>query len=237
MYRIAICDDSPADVLYIRTLVAKWEQEKDVSVTLLNFPSAEAFLFHYEEDKNFDIMLLDIEMDDMNGIDLAKRIREQDSTAQIIFITGYPDFVGEGYEVAALHYLMKPVKQKKLFEVLDRATANLKKAEQTILLQVDGQQLKVTLSSIKYLEAMSHTLCIYTTHGKYETRMPISKVEALLGEDFIKCHRSFIVNLKYVSLMSKTEVTLDSGEKLPLSRSSYKEVNQAFIKYYTGEQK
>ncbi len=80
---------------------------------LLRFPSAEAFLFHYAEDKSCDILLLDVEMGAMNGVELAKRIREENDALQIVFITGYTDYIAEGYDVSALHYLVKPVSREK----------------------------------------------------------------------------------------------------------------------------
>ena len=128
-YQIAICDDSKIDTQYITNFVKCWAQEANISVHIDAFPSAEVFLFHYEEKKDYDILLLDVEMGAMDGVTLAKTLRKENDTIQIVFLTGYSDYISEGYEVDALHYLLKPVQKEKLFSVLYRALDKVKKNE------------------------------------------------------------------------------------------------------------
>ena len=134
---IAICDDEQNQIQYVKGIVSEWAEANGHMPFFAEFPSAEAFLFDYAENQNYDILLLDIEMTNMNGIDLAKKVREENDRVQIVFITGYPDFMSEGFEVAALHYLMKPVKREKLFSVLDRAVENLGHREESIVLETE----------------------------------------------------------------------------------------------------
>ena len=117
-YRIAICDDRQEDREYVRQLTARWAQQRGNQVEMTEFCSAEQFLFSCPQ-PDFDLLLLDIEMGEMDGVSLAKQVRRTNELMQIVFITGYSDYITEGYEVAALHYLMKPVKEEKLFVVLD----------------------------------------------------------------------------------------------------------------------
>ena len=124
--KIGICDDDPAQVTLTETLTASWAKENGHSIKIKTYKDAESFLFDFEEENDFDILLLDIEMGDMNGVTLAKNIRKKSETVQIIFITGYSDYISDGYDVAALHYLMKPLKAEKLFEVLNRAAVKIK---------------------------------------------------------------------------------------------------------------
>ena len=131
-YKIAICDDSDVDREYVTNMVKRWAESLGYLVQLDTFSTAEGFLFHYEEEKDYDILLLDIEMGDMDGVTMAKHLRKENDTVQIIFITGYSDYISEGYEVAALHYLMKPVKEEKLCSVLERATERLSKNERVL---------------------------------------------------------------------------------------------------------
>ena len=126
LYLTAICDDNAADLNDLSNLLSLWAADRGITVTIDRFPSAESFLFHYVEVKNYDLLLLDIEMGAMDGVTMAKRIRKDDESVQIVFITGYSDYIAEGYDVAALHYLMKPVNRDKLFSVLDRALENQK---------------------------------------------------------------------------------------------------------------
>ena len=234
-YRVAIVDDSTTDAEFVQRILNSWADLRQANIQAEVFPSAEAFLFRYAEDKDWDILLLDIEMGNMDGVTLAKKIRQENDSVQMVFITGFADYISEGYEVAALHYLMKPVKQDKLFAVLDRAVASIQKIERVILLPVGGEMLRLPISQVQYVEAFSHTVAIITGTGTIQVKMPISEVERLLGEEFIRCHRSYLVGLKHIARLSKTEVILDSGKTLPLSRGAAPLVHKAFISYYTGE--
>lgn len=234
-YKIAICDDSAADRQFVLDMVGRWAASAGHVVHTDTFPSAENFLFHYAEESDYDILLLDIEMGAMDGVAMAKRIRQDNESMQIVFITGFADYISEGYDVAALHYLMKPVKQEKLFAVLDRAVAAMQKTERVILLPVGGEMLRLLVSRVQYVEAFSHTVAIVTGTDTIQIKMPISEVEKLLGDGFIRCHRSYLVGLKHIARLSKTEVVLDSGKSLPLSRGAAPLVHKAFISYYTGE--
>ena len=234
-YRVAIVDDSNIDAEYVYSILNSWADQRQANIQAAVFPSAESFLFRYAEDKDWDILLLDSEMGNMDGVTLAKRIRQANDSVQIIFVTGFADYISEGYEVAALHYLMKPVKQDKLFVVLDRAVATLQKTERVILLPVGGEMLRLPVSRVQYVEAFSHTVALITETDTIQVKMPISEVEKLLGDGFVRCHRSYLVGLKHIARLSKTEVILDSGKSLPLSRGAALLVHKAFVSYYTGE--
>ena len=147
---------------------------------------------------------------------------------------GYPDFIAEGYEVDALHYLMKPVNQMKLFQVMDKAVHNLSKVEEVLFLQINGEMIKLATNEIFYIEVFSHACTIYSKDGNFEVKMSISELEAKLGESFIRVHRSYLVNIGQVKRISKTEVFLEDGMIVPLSRRKYADVNKAFIRYYSG---
>ena len=121
MRKIAICDDESAQAALLEGYVTQWAAQRGETVKLCLFPSAEAFLFAWEEEKDWAVLLLDIQMGGLSGMELAKKLRKADSSLPIIFITGVPDYVEEGYEVEALHYLLKPVRPEKLFSSLDRA--------------------------------------------------------------------------------------------------------------------
>lgn len=238
-YKIGICDDMEQDIKYIASIVKKWAENENLSVDIDIFSSAESFLFQYAEQKDYDILLLDIEMQSMNGVELAKRIRKENDGVQIIFITGFPDFMSEGYEVSALHYLMKPVMEDKLFEVLNRATKKFNKTEKSVLFTVSGEILRIAVCDIVLVEAFAHSCVITTIKSNFEVKASITTMEKMLSEtaerEFVRCHRSYIVGVKHIKSISKMDITLDGGEKIPLSRNRYQVVNQAFIRYFKGE--
>ena len=112
-YRAAICDDSTTDAEFVGSILHQWAAERGIEVESERFASADAFLFRYAEDKSFDLLLLDVEMPGTDGVTLAKTVRQENEAVQIVFITGYSDYIAEGYDVAALHYLVKPVSREK----------------------------------------------------------------------------------------------------------------------------
>lgn len=233
-YKIGICDDSPGDCSYIKALINNWANTSGNQVIISAFPSAEAFLFDYAENTTHDILLLDIEMKAINGIELAKQIRQDNETVQIIFVTGYPDYIAEGYEVSALHYLMKPVGGDRLSEVLNRAVKNLSRQSRRINLTADGQTIRIPEDEIMSIEIFDHLLEIQTTKEHISVKMPISRIENDLSGSFTRCHRGCIVNMRYIRKITKTDVILDSGKTFPLSRRLYGEVNRAMLNYMKG---
>lgn len=167
-------------------------------------------------------------MKHITGVDLAKSIRKKDQTIQIIFITGYSEYISEGYEVAALHYLMKPVNQQKLFSVLDRAAEKIKQNEKCLNLPLSGEMVRVPLHEIKYLDVHQNYV---TVHGKadYTVKRTLGEFEDLLDTRFTRVGRAMIVNLTYISRVTKTDVYLSDGTVLPLPRGAYEPLNRAII--------
>lgn len=231
-YKIAIVDDEAEQIKKVREIVKTWAGGNGYMIEIREFSSAEQMLFAYVGEKDFDILLLDIEMRALSGIDLARQIRADNEAVQIIFITGYPDFISEGYDLAALHYLMKPIVSTKLCEVLDRAIKNLHKTEHTVILNADGESIRLAVEQIRYIEAFAHYVDIHTAVETTEIRSSITELELMFGEEFVRCHRSYLVNLRYIARITKSEVILDDGTAVPLSRRLYGAVHQRFIAYY-----
>ena len=227
-YRVAICDDSNTDAGYVQSILNNWATARQLSVQVETFPSAESFLFHYAEDKAFDILLLDIEMESMDGVTMAKQVRKDNETVQIVFITGYSEYIAEGYEVAALHYLMKPVKEDKLFAVLDRALEKQKQNERHLNLELSGEMVRIPFYEIRYLDVRQNYV---TIHGKqdYTVKRTLGEFEKELDDRFHRVGRAMILNLKYIQRVTKTDVHLSDGTVLPLPRGAYELLNRAII--------
>lgn len=122
---IAVCDDEPATLAYLSALVRRWGEGRADPVRVERFPSAQALWFEWEAKPCFDLFLLDIQMQGLDGVTLARKIRAADEKCAIIFITGTAEFAADGYDVSALHYLLKPIDEAKLFACLDKAAARL----------------------------------------------------------------------------------------------------------------
>lgn len=230
MYKIAVCDDEKSELDLISTVVERWSVRTKHKIKMETFPSAESFLFHYEECKDYDILLLDVEMKEMSGIDLAKQIRKDNKHVEIVFITSHFEFSGEGYEVDALHYLIKPVKEEKLFDVLDKAAKKLSEEPASLVISCDGEVVRLFEDDILYVESFLHYISIYTAEREYKIKKNLSDFEKEVSESFYRIHRSFLVNLKAVVRISRTGVLLRGAAELPLARGKYDAVNQAYIK-------
>lgn len=178
----------------------------------------------------YDILLLDVEMKNMNGIELAKRIRKDNNRAEIIFITSHFEFVGEGYEVDALHYLIKPISAEKLTQVLTKAAEKILVEPPSVVISCEGETVKLYESDILYVESFLHYIVIHTKDKEYKIKENISVFENKVSDDFYRIHRSYLVSLKYITRISRTSVNIGSTE-LPLSRGKYDDINRAFIEH------
>ena len=227
-YKIAICDDCDVDRQYILNMVTLWGERSGYIVHVDLFSSAENFLFHYAEEGDYDILLLDIEMGTMDGVTMAKRLRKENDTVQIVFITGYSDYILEGYEVAALHYLMKPVKEEKLCAVLDRAAQKLAKNEKVLNFEIGGEMIRVPIYQIRYADVFGNYVTIHAL-SDVTVKMTLSELEKQLDERFYRAGRSCIVNLSQISRVTKAEIKLSDGTAIPLPRGAYDGINRAII--------
>lgn len=227
-YKIAICDDLESDRDYLKDLLNKWANDYSHLLNVYTFSSAESFLFHYEETKDYDILLLDIEMGLMDGVSMAKKIRQDNDTVQIIFITGYSDYIAEGYEVNALHYLMKPVKEEKLFSVLERAIEKISKNDVVLNMDSANGMVRVPIYQIRFVEVFGNYVTIHA-NDEVVVKMTLNEIEKLLDERFYRVGRSVIVNLNEVSRVTKTEIKLLDGTSIHLPRGAYDGVNRAII--------
>lgn len=227
-YKIAICDDLATDRKYLSSLCERWSRHNCYRIQILEFTSAENFLFHYAEKKDFDILLLDIEMGAMDGVTMARKLRQDNQTIQIIFITGYADYISDGYEVDALHYLMKPIQEEKLFTVLDRAVTKLIKNEKVLNIISQGEMLRLPICQINYAEVNSNYITIHSQQT-ITLKMTLSELEQKLDSHFFRAGRSALVNLKKISRVTKKEIYLQDGSIIPLPRGAYEKVNRAII--------
>lgn len=226
-YRIAICDDRQEDREYVRQLTACWAQQRGNQVEMTEFCSAEQFLFSCPQ-PDFDLLLLDIEMGEMDGVSLAKQVRRTNELMQIVFITGYSDYITEGYEVAALHYLMKPVKEEKLFVVLDRAVERLHKNTKVLTLETSEEMVRVPLYQVSALEVQRNYVTVHARQD-YTVKKSLSELMEQLDERFFRVGRSAVVNLNDISRVTRSDIYLTDGRSIPLPRGAYDKLNRAII--------
>lgn len=277
MLNIAIVEDESAHAELMERYLDRWAREKHIACRLRKFLSAEGFLFEWEENRTWDAVFLDIQMPGIDGVELAKRIRAEDQKVAIVFATGISDYLQEGYEVAALHYLVKPLDEQKVGVCMERIIeGKVSQGRESAIVtsgERDGERctLRLLPEDILYIEAFLHYTEVHVKEGVYRTKEGIGVWQKRLSEErlsegrlsgerrreerlsearatgerlpagqqpfgqsmFVVCHRSYLVNLLYVARIENTELVLDSGDRLPLSRRNQRAVNDAFIRFYS----
>jgi len=227
MITISICDDETSETAYLSALLKSWAAARGIEIRLCGYASAEEFLFD-EKKSPPDILLLDIQMSGMDGVGLAKEFRLTNKDAQIIFVTGYMEYIADGYDVEALNYLIKPVSEEKLCGVLDRAVERLSKNERVLVVNNGGVSIRVPLNEIRYLEVLHNYVTIHADEI-FKIKKPLAVLEKELDSRFFRAGRSYIVNLRFVRKSTKTEIHLADGVVIPLSRGLYEALNRAII--------
>lgn len=231
--RICFCDDEPSVHLLLEKMVSDWSQKKKIPCKMVHYSNAQELLFQTEETFDFDCMLLDIQMEGIDGIALAKKIRQSDKSVLIAFLTGVREYAPEGYEVQAARYLLKPVRQEKLFELLDLAAKRSEtQTRKSLLIETEGEIKKLYFDEIFAVESQGHFLIYHCKQGQLRQKTSFVKIKPQLDERFVMTHRSFCVNLAHVTGIARADCILDNGEKIPVSRSAYRPLNEAFIRYY-----
>ena len=233
--RIAACDDDKLCLEYLDSLFKEYKNSKPnykKYIEITYYDNLKTFLFDNNESYPYDLIFLDIEMnDEINGIDLAKRIREKDKDVPIVFITGISDYVFEGYEVNAYRYLMKPINKDKLFEIIDYFYVS-PIINKYFFFEYDKDTIKCEYNDIIYIEAMGHYINIKTINKEYQIKSPFNEIcKELNDKRFIKCHRSYLVNLVYVQKISKEFLFLTNKEAIPIARNSYDDVNKHSLNF------
>lgn len=237
---ICYCEDESAQAKVFSIKIDQWAKNKNIAVHTDLFESAEEYLFQAEQN-TYDVIFLDISMRGQNGMELARKIREKEKDVVLVFVTSDASYVFDGYEVGAYRYLMKPVDEKKLWEILDYARMQREVEEENyILVKKDSQSVRVNLNDVLYMEAQKHYVNLYL-EDQESINIKTVFTELLQGmqeksDTVLATHRSYAVNIEKVVRIGRTECVLADGSVIPVSRSFYKEVNEAFIKYHLGRE-
>ncbi len=230
MYTVAIVDDDINDLNKLKDCFSFVEEETEERFRIDGYDSAASFFMHYEN--QYNIVMLDIEMPDINGIETAKKIRENDKSVVIIFVTNSAKYAMSGYEVDALDYILKPVDRYafmlKMHRILSRVET---RKDFNLLLKTDEGTECLQISHIKYVEVFGHYVVYHTYYGDYSVYSTLSaEAEKLPPKQFVKCSRNCIVNLRYVESV-RNNVCIVSGEELIVSRPQKKNFMQALQDY------
>lgn len=227
---IAVADDEKVIRDYICSLIEKQNPEYPLSV----YDAGEELL---ASEKRFDIVFLDIQMEGMNGIETARKIRERQGDAIIIFITGLKEYVFDALDLYAFHYLLKPLDEKKFAEALEKAIAEVIKKNERKWLFIKTKNLTLDQSDILYIESKAKKVEIHTLGIKkpIEIYASMDNLENQLGNNFYRCHRAFIVNMAYIMEYDRESITLTNSDRVYLTKKKYGEFVKAYMWYLQNE--
>jgi DNA-binding LytR/AlgR family response regulator len=234
MLKIALCDDENNQRYELTGMLHRSLILHNIQYQLSEFINGEQLLASKEI---FHIYFLDIRMDKLTGIEVAKKIRMIDSKAFIIFITALKDYVFDAFDVQAFHYILKPVKEGKLKEILCLILLQLEKRDKFIIAKTIKQSTKIYLKDIIYIESQQRKLKIHTTYDIIEYYHKLSDMEQeVSGFNFFRCHKSYIVNLNYVYSYDNTFITLKNSERIYLSKYKLPDFSKTFMYYLKKEE-
>ena len=230
MLSIAVCDDEAREFCRLSMQIRKIMEEMKMSCMIHSFGSGRELL---QAKENFDIIFLDIIMDDLDGLEVARQLREKAYDHFLVFVSSSREYVLDAYEAEPFWYLLKPVEDKKLKRILQKMVSKMERhSQEFILVSRDHQKKKLFLEDIYYFEIRGRVMEIHHTEGivTYYEKMGTLE-EALAGKDFFRCHKSYLVNLKYVSGYNRQELVLDNGEKLVIAKRRYDEFCREILRY------
>lgn len=227
--RIGICDDESRVRLKTRQLVEKYLKMYELTYEIYEFSSGEELLASYPQ--SLDVLLLDITMGQLNGIETAKEIRSFDSTVDIIFLTSLMEFMQEGYVVRAYRYLLKPLDYKKVLKhVMSCIEERLLRQDAHLLIQNRGVLYRIDIPSILYIETKKPGVLIHTSNRTYEIRMSLSELERRLsGYPFFRSHKSYFIHLVHVDRLLSNAVRIQQ-EEVPVSKHRIRDLKLSMLK-------
>jgi len=229
--KIAICEDEDIYSAQLAEYINEWAKEKSVFVEIFTFISAEKFLYEWEDSEDYDLMFLDIKMGSMSGMELAKIIRKTNRDIPIIFVTNMAEYAVEGYSVDAMQYLLKPAKKESCFDCLDKVYQS-ERIQKYFLFKDLEKTVRIPHKNIIYIEKFAHNATIVTTTGKYSLRKTTAQLLSELDDNlFVKCHKSYIINIRHMESISKTFALMSNKTEIPLSKDMVKEINERFYKH------
>lgn len=232
--RIVICEDNKEHAEILEEMVRRWAEKEHVPIVIGRFESAEQFLFCMEDEAHYDLAFLDIQMSKINGLQLARMIRNEDRMITLVFTTALKDYALKGYEVSAFRYLVKPLQEKDIFKTLTNAKQEMEKGKREAIIVTQGDESRrIFKDDIYYIEVDNHYIILHLKEETIRFKAKLKEVEKQFEMPwFCKCHRSYIVNLKYAGKISREGVEIDGKVALPISKSQWEILNHCYMEYY-----
>ncbi len=228
-WRIAVCDDLKEERAALGRMVQGYFQRRGLPSRLTLFSSGEELLEVYQQPGQFHFLFLDIYMPGLSGVETAKKIRKMDDGVGILFATTSQDHGLDSFEVQATDYLLKPFQEEDVVRALDWCMEHVPESMRCLVVYAGGEEWEIPLTDIQYVEVLGHHTYIHTLQQKVVARRGLDAMEeAISSRDFLRCHRSFLVNLEHVQGIEGSDFRMLDGTQIPISASNLSRVRERF---------
>lgn len=231
MFRIVLCDDNPADLKILSGYLVELKKHRPLEI--ICYEDGPSLLKDYKKHGFCDILVLDMRMQPLDGIEVAQEVRKIDDEVLILIVTATVDYAVDGYKVAASRYIVKPVEKDDFLNTVSKLmNQHMKKQASIFSFSSSTGTTKLLTDHIYYLESYMRTITVCAKEGKFTFTGTISSLEEQLRPyGFIRIHKSFLVNVSHIYNIFKDSITMDNQEVLPMSKHKRKDVNQEFLNY------
>ncbi|WP_369282021.1 LytR/AlgR family response regulator transcription factor [Oscillibacter sp. GMB15532] len=228
--RVAICDDSVHDAELVCALLREHFEKNDFAGELYTFFSGEALAQAFAADP-FDVVFLDIYMGGMNGLETAQRLREIDRDFSLVFITTSKDHALDSFSIGTNDYVVKPIKREEIDRAFVRCREVFLKNGRFIEVVSNRMKRKVPLNQILFMEVYGKEVLIHTAAGTIKAALPLDELEKMVTGTFLRCHRSYIVNLNHVEAIGQDDFRMRDGSLVPLRQRGRTELRDAYADF------
>lgn len=235
MIKVAFCDDDMSVLNELKELLDQYRTKYNQEIEYVAFHSSLELLAEIEKGVRYDILFLDVIMPNENGIGIAKEIRQYDNVIKIIFLTSSSEFAVQSYTVGAYFYQMKPIWEENFFRLMDAAISECRREQQnSLILRCKSGISRIELGRLEYCEVLGRTLLFYMENGnvlKSTGSMDKLYGQLLQYENFIRPHRSFLINMEYIREISYKAITMENLTKIPIPHGKCSEIKNLYLEY------
>ncbi len=233
---IAICDDDKKDIERLRALIEKYSSGSPMDFFTTEYDSGRKMLDGIKSGEHPDAIFLDINMHDMDGLTVAKRIREKLEDVPIVLVTAYMNYALDGYKVRASRFLVKDELDKTLNEAMDDICREIRRRSKIILLSCVEGEIRFKVSDIILIESDAHRSEIHTAEKKYHIYEKMDVLEEKLsGYGFLRAHRCYLVNMQHIKGIGGYKITMDNDDTVPVPKARYTEIKQEYLLFVGKE--
>lgn len=234
--KVIVCDDELYFVKVVSDYCQKFEEETGIPITLLKFEQGREVLAYCKENRDVDLFILDIKMEHVDGLEVAKAIRKSGSNAKIVFLTSAIEFAPRGYTLGVSRYWLKPLLYKNFCLEMKELYQDIQKESKAYLLESIGTITeKIYFDEILYIETYGRKVRIQRTNSSYMSGCKLNVYEERLDTRFFRCHAAYIVNMNHITKIAGLEIILNNGKSIYMSKGKRKNFLAAFNGYYNSK--